>query len=56
MLDLLQYFAVLGGDWEAHLALGDRYLNGRGVPKSCETALFYYAAASEVSEIYFLAI
>ncbi len=48
---IFQYFAALGGDWEAHLAMGDRYLNGRGVPKSCQTALIYYAAASEVRDL-----
>ncbi len=50
-LGIFQYFAALGGDWEAHLAMGDRYLNGRGVSKNCQTALLYYAAVSEVRDL-----
>ena len=41
------YFAALGGDSEASLALGYRHLHGRAVPKECETSLAYYASVAD---------
>jgi len=33
------YYAARAGSPEAHLALADRYLHGRGIPKSCHEAV-----------------
>ena len=41
------YFAAMGGDAPAQLALGTRHLYGRGVPKICSTAVLYWQAAAE---------
>ena len=45
---LLYYtFAALGGDAFAQMALGYRYKEGVGVPKSCETSLSFYRKAAD---------
>ena len=48
------YFAAVGGDAEASLALAYRHLHGRAVPKSCETSLSYYSAVADgvADEVY----
>ena len=38
--------AALGGDTQAQTAMGYRHLTGRGVPKLCHTANYYYQAAA----------
>ena len=43
------YFAAMGGDAPAQLALGTRHLYGRGVPKKCSTAVLYLQAAAETA-------
>ncbi len=43
------YFAALGGDAPAQLALGTRHLYGRGVPKKCSTAVLYLQAAADTA-------
>ena len=49
---LHQYFASMGGDSLAQMALGHRHLFGLGVPKSCQSAaLFYDPPASRVSDL-----
>ena len=47
---LYLYFAAMGGDAPAQLALGTRHLYGRGVPKKCESAVLYLQAAAEAAE------
>jgi TPR repeat protein len=48
---LLEYMAALGGDPLANMAMGYRFLNGIGVPESCEKAqVFYEYAANEAAE------
>jgi len=46
---LHEYFAALGRDPLAAMALGSRHLSGRGVPQSCDAALVYYEAAADVA-------
>jgi TPR repeat protein len=46
---LRQYFAASGGSFEAQMAIGSRYLHGRGVPRRCEAALRYLERAAEWS-------
>lgn len=40
------YFAALGGDVSASMALGHRHLLGINAPKTCETAVRYYEVAA----------
>lgn len=40
------YFAALGGDVGAAMALGHKHLLGVGSPKNCETAVRYYEVAA----------
>ncbi|KAG3188626.1 hypothetical protein PC128_g12103 [Phytophthora cactorum] len=40
------YFAALGGDIGADMALGHNHLLGLGAPKKCESAVRYYEAAA----------
>lgn len=40
------YFAALGGDVGAAMALGHRHLLGVGAPKNCESAVRYYEVAA----------
>jgi len=40
------YFAALGGDTAAQMAMGFRHSNGAGVPRSCQTAVMYYELAA----------
>lgn len=40
------YFASMGGDLHATMALGHRHMYGLDVPKRCSTALNYYRAAA----------
>ena len=39
---LHQYFAAVGGDPLAQMAMGSRHLRGAGVPESCQSAVLYY--------------
>ena len=39
---LHQYFAAMGGDPLAQMAMGSRHLRGAGVPESCQSAALYY--------------
>ena len=49
---LLEYLAALGGHPLAHMGMGYRYLQGVGVPQSCELALpFYEQAANHAAEV-----
>ncbi|KAI9912392.1 hypothetical protein PsorP6_006084 [Peronosclerospora sorghi] len=41
------YFAAVGGDVGAAMALGHKHSMGLGVPKKCETAVRYYEAAAD---------
>ncbi|GAX75410.1 hypothetical protein CEUSTIGMA_g2854.t1 [Chlamydomonas eustigma] len=41
------YFAAMGGNGMARMALGYRHLRGIGVPKSCWTAATYYQPVAE---------
>lgn len=48
---VLEYMAALGGNPEACMGMGYRYLHGIGVPESCEKAQIYYEyAANEAAE------
>ncbi|EGZ16559.1 hypothetical protein PHYSODRAFT_544024 [Phytophthora sojae] len=40
------YFAALGGDMGAVMALGHKHLLGLGAPKKCESAVRYYEVAA----------
>uniref|UniRef100_H3HDC8 Uncharacterized protein n=1 Tax=Phytophthora ramorum TaxID=164328 RepID=H3HDC8_PHYRM len=40
------YFAALGGDIGASMALGHKHLLGLGAPKKCESAVRYYEVAA----------
>ncbi|POM73832.1 Sel-1 family protein [Phytophthora palmivora] len=40
------YFAALGGDMGATMALGHKHLLGLGAPKKCESAVRYYEVAA----------
>jgi SEL1 protein len=40
-------FAALGGDVDAQMVMGYRYLHGIGVRQSCETALAYYRKVAD---------
>lgn len=43
---ILENFAALAGNPEAHMGMGYRYLKGLGVQESCEKALPYYEYAA----------
>ena len=48
---LHQYFAAMGGDPLAQMAMGFRHLRGAGVPESCQSAALYYdPPASSVAD------
>jgi TPR repeat protein len=48
---ILDFMSALGGDPLANMAMGYRYLNGIGVPESCEKAqVFYEYAANEAAQ------
>ena len=48
---LHQYFAAMGGDPLAQMAMGSRHLRGAGVPESCQSAALYYdPPASSVAD------
>jgi SEL1 protein len=45
------YFAAIGGNIAAAMAMGYRHLYGRGVPKKCESAqMFYELAANSAAD------
>lgn len=46
---LHEYFAALGEEPLAQMALGYRHLHGRGVPAKCESALAYYESAADAA-------
>jgi SEL1 protein len=43
------YFAAMGGDAPAQLALGTKHLYGRGVPKKCTAGVVYLQAAAQAA-------
>ncbi|KAG7380357.1 Protein sel-1 1 [Phytophthora pseudosyringae] len=43
------YFAALGGDVGAAMALGHKHLLGLGAPKKCESAVRYYEVAANAA-------
>lgn len=47
MLNL--YYAALGGEVAAQMAMGFRHLHGFGVPKKCATAVTYYELAANAA-------
>lgn len=44
---LYQYFAAIGGDDGATMAMGYRHLMGDGVPRNCISAMRYYKLAAQ---------
>uniref|UniRef100_UPI00398F53D2 protein sel-1 homolog 1-like isoform X3 n=1 Tax=Pristiophorus japonicus TaxID=55135 RepID=UPI00398F53D2 len=40
-------FAALGGNFVAHMILGNKYLNGINLPRRCEAALIHYKTAAK---------
>jgi len=46
---LLEYFAAVGGNPVAAMALGWRHLHRHAVPSSCHTAMQYYEAAPDAA-------
>mmetsp|Transcript_33138 Transcript_33138/g.116305 ORF Transcript_33138/g.116305 Transcript_33138/m.116305 type:complete len:372 (-) Transcript_33138:988-2103(-) len=44
-----EYFAALGREPLAQMALGARHLHGRGVPARCDASLEYYEAAANAA-------
>lgn len=46
---LLEYLAAIAGHAEANMAMGYRYLNGIGVPESCDQAKKHYEFAANVA-------
>ena len=48
---VLEYMSALGGNPEANMGMGYRYMHGIGVPESCDKAqIFYEYAANEAAE------
>ena len=43
------YFAAMGGDAPAQLALGTKHVYGRGVPKKCTAGVMYLQAAAQAA-------